>query len=102
MKAANTMFYKVVVQRAGDYAVLCGFNTKLVFATAERITSAATTLTLEQAMEIAYKHGEDLNAGEVVDITAASVYKKLEGADMRNLVDKAEKTFAEMGIAQYM
>lgn len=101
---ANKMFYKVVPQRAGGFNVLCGFNTKLVFATAERITSAADTLTSAQAHEIALGHAMDLNAADVADVTNGSVLKKLDkNADMlyAGAVGHGQ-TFAGMGIAQYM
>ena len=97
---ANAMFYKVVPQRAGGFNVLCGFNPKLVFATAERITSAADTLTPAQAELIALQHATDLNAANVQDCTADSVWKKLEKAQEKK--EAGEAKFASMRIGTYM
>jgi len=94
---ANAMFYKVVPQRAGGFNVLCGFNPKLVFATAERITSAADTLTQEQAEEIARKHAADLNAADVLDRTSGSVWKKI----VKNQEKQVPANFVGMGIGYY-
>ncbi len=97
---ANAMFYKVVPQRAGGFNVLCGFNPKLVFATAERITSAADTLTQEQAEQIARGHAADLNAADVQDCTADSVWKKLQKAQEKQ--EGKAANFADMRIGTYM
>jgi hypothetical protein len=99
---ANAMFYKVVPQRAGGFNILCGFNPKLVFATAERVTSEDVTLTTERARSIAARHAVDLNAAGLLDCTADPIMKKLlkndEGAAFAVAV---AQSFAEMGIARY-
>lgn len=102
MQAANTMFYKVVPQRCGSLNVLCGFNTKLVFATAERVTSAVHTLTPAEALAIAEAHASDLNAACVQDVTAGAVWKKLlKNEERSTLVDSGAKSFASLGIGSY-
>lgn len=96
---ANTMYFKLVPQRCGSFNVLCGFNTKLVFATAERITSAASNVTAQEVERIAQGHAKDLNAAIVQDVTVDSVYKKI-AKQTEKLLDV--KSFAGMGIAQYL
>ena len=102
MQVANTMFYAVALQKTGSFNVICGFNPKLVFATAERVTSAVSTLTPAQARAIAEAHAADLNAACVADVTRNNVMKKLLKNEGDAPVDSSEKTFEELGIAQYL
>lgn len=99
---ANTMFFKVVPQRAGGFNILCGFNDKLVFATAERVTSEAPTLTAERARAIAEKHAADLNAASVLDCTSGSVHRKMEKNAANAFLSAALGTFAGVGIGRYL
>ena len=99
---ANTMFFKVVPQRAGGFNILCGFNTKLVFNTAERVSSAANNLTLEAAEAIASKHARDLNAASTENITVDSVMRKLSKNAAEAFLSPADGSFAEMGIGKYL
>jgi hypothetical protein len=97
---ANTMYYKVVAQRNGGFNVLCGFNTKIVFATAERITSACSTATQAQCDDIAVRHAADLNAADVQDCTVGAVAKKL--ARNAELEQVLTGRFSEMRIGNYL
>lgn len=97
---ANTMYYKVVPTRAKDFNIICGFNPKLVFATAERVTSAVYNVTAEHAEAIAKQHAADLNAANVQDVTSDAVWKKINKA--AETVDIAPGNFAQMGIGAYM
>lgn len=98
---ANTMYFKVVPQRAGGYNVLCGFNPKLVFSTAERVTSEDALLTPEKAEQIARKHAADLNAADVLDCTTGAVLKKLEKNVAGAETFVVPSNFTGMGIGHY-